>query len=331
MKKILLGAAILLSGTHAIAGPLDYNRINLTGHLLFNDNTDAQVINFTLNERIDNGFFYEINSSATFVESEDVKTLQGVWGYSFQADNVDFALSLDGTRAWLSSGGAETIKNYNAELTIPLASNLYIELDYRNTFLEDFKSEGYSLSLEGGREDGFQWELTTDPKADDENLVADFYIPTPRDGKWVIGFDLINSDDVTYGIHGGYHWLFGAAAPRKAAVAPAAATRDSKPVENEPEAVDPIAPERDDEFAEFVDKSDAEMDQLEAEAKAKEAEAEAKADEMEADKAEAEESFSDDAADESADDSSSEAPSSSSSNSAPAGEEYDEDLDFLFE
>lgn len=333
MTKKLLTAALILTGASAIAGPLDYNRINLTGEMLFDDDDDAQAINFTLNERLENGFFYEINAFAVFIDSEDVKTLQGVWGYSFEADNVDFALSLVGNRIWSSVGVAETVKTYNAELTLPLASNLYLEAGYTNTFLEDFKSEDYKLSLEGGKFDGFQWELTTQPKEDDENLRADFYIPTSRDGKWVVGASVINSDDVTYGIHGGYHWIFGAAAPRKtsaAAIAPAAAKEKPAPVVNDNEAVDPIAPDRIDGNEEFIETSEAEFEQMEADAQAMEAKGneeadrmQADADDMEAEAEQAEEEYSD---------SDEEEPTSQpASSSSEPEDDYDDDLDFLFE
>lgn len=315
MTKKLLGAALILTGASAIAGPLDYNRINLTGNLLFADDNDSQAINFSLNERLDGGFFYEINSSVTVVDSEDLKTLQGVWGYSFKADNVDFGFSLIGTRGWKSTGGAETVKHYNAELTLPLASNLYVEVGYINTFIEDYKEETYALSLEGGKFDGFQWELSSQPKADDENLKADFYIPTSRDGKWVIGASVVNSEGIAYGIHGGYHWIFGADAPRKASPAAAAVIQantgtPAKPVVNNEEAVDPIAPERIDEYAGMEDKSAEEIDRMQADAES--AEDDETEDETEADEEEAEDS--------------------KPSSSKPTAEEYqDDDLDFLFE
>lgn len=262
--KALFGIALLYTTTEAIAGPLDYNRVNLTADMLFNDEDTSQVINLNINERLENGFFYVLNPAATFVESENIKSLHAAWGYSHKASNVDFALSLAGTREWLSSGSADTEKTYHAKLTLPLATNFYVELGYKNTFLEDYTSESYSLGLEGGKVDGFQWELTTQPKENDENLRADFYIPTQRDGKWVIGASVINSETLSYGIHGGYHWLFGATTPRKAAaIVPLAA---SAVAENDPEGVDPIAPERIDEFAGIEDKILEELQQMEADA-----------------------------------------------------------------
>lgn len=326
MTKPLLGAALIIASAGVIAGPLDYNRINLTGELKFADENDSQALNFSLNERTDSGYFFEINAEIDAVDSENTKELQGVWGYSFKADNVDFALSLVGTRQWESTGGATTEKTYNAELTLPIVSNLYLELDYRNTFLEDYKSESYKLSLEGGEFDGFQWEVSTLPKADDSNLTADFYIPTAGDGKWVVGISYVDADESLVGVSGGYHWIFGATAPRKAkaatAIAPANSDTAPEPAGADEEAVDPIAPERIDEYAGMEDKSPEEIRDLKAGG-------ENSNNTPEEDGTEAAQSDDETTADDSANDS--ESANESSEESDPVEEDYDDELDFLFD
>lgn len=186
MNKTLFAAALLGCSSLVSAGPLDWQRVQIAAEHQYGDNDFTRnSLAGHYNGRADNGFFYEagLSFSSAKANSSDIESqeIDIAAGYVFSADRVELALSLSGNRQWadtnnglVTTSASESETRYRGELSVPLAKNLYLELDYSNTIGEDYKSETYLIGFEGGTFDRFAWEISVDPK-EESGFVAAYF------------------------------------------------------------------------------------------------------------------------------------------------------------